>query len=147
MSIDTEAVRVKLVETLVPAFASAHPDAKINFENQPVEQDDDNGWIYVSVIPGATNRTSIGSRQNPGSVVRYCQYGIMQVQMVIKKDAGTRKLHQFADTIINTMNDLDWSMASGRLMTLNADRRTRGVVGGSYAMNVNIEWECTATLT
>lgn len=146
MAIDTDAVRVQLVDTLVPDFAAAHPLAKINYENTRLEQDDDNGWIYISVIPGDLVRRDIGSRAS-GNSAQYGQIGIMQVQMAIKKDGGTKILNEFADTIINSLIDRDWSIAGGRLMTLNGDRRVRGVIAGSYAMNVIIEWEYRTTLS
>lgn len=140
---NTDAVRTQLINTLVPAFASAHPTAVINYENQRLDQgadgDEGNGWIYVSVIPAGSKRKNL-SRTN----IQYCHNGIIQIQMGISKDKGTRKLHQFADTIINTMVDRDWNIEGGRLITFNADRRTRGVIGATYAMNVNISWEYTA---
>lgn len=146
MAMDTDAVRVKLVDTLVTPFAAAHPNAKINYENTRLEQDDDNGWIYISVIPGDLVRRDIGSRASGGSA-QYGQIGVMQVQMGIKKDGGTKTLHEFADTIINAMIDQDWSISGGRLMTLNGDRRVRGVIAGTYAMNVIIEWEYRTSLS
>jgi hypothetical protein len=146
MAMDTDAVRVQLVDTLVTDFAAAHPLAKINFENQRLEQDDTNGWIYVSIMPGDMVRRELGSRASGGST-QYGQLGIVQVQMAIKKDGGTKTLHEFADTIINSLVDRDWSISGGRLMTLNADRRVRGVVAGSYAMNVIIEWEYRTSLS
>jgi len=147
MAMDTEAVRVQLVDTLVADFAAAHPLAKINYENLRLDQDDDNGWIYISVIPGDLVRRNLGSRATSGNVANYSQFGIVQVQMAIKKDGGTRTLHQFADTIITSLQDRDWSISGGRLFTSNGDRRTRGIVAGSFAMNVNIEWEYHTSLS
>jgi hypothetical protein len=147
MAMDTDAVRVQLVDTLVTDFVAAHPLAKINFENQRLEQDESNGWIYVSIMPGDMVRKEIGSRATSGQSAQYSQFGIVQVQMAIKKDGGTKTLHAFADTIINSLVDRDWSISGGRLMTLNADRRVRGVIAGSYAMNVIIEWEYRTSLS
>lgn len=147
MTIDTDAIRVQLVDTLVPDFAAAHPSAKINFENQRLVQDETNGWIYISVMPGDMLRREIGSRASSGQSAQYGQIGIVQVQMGVKKDSGTKLLHEFADTIINSLLDRDWSISGGRLMTKNADRRVRGLVAGTYAMNVIIEWEYRTSLS
>lgn len=145
--IDSDEVRQKLVEVLEPAFSAAHPNSPINYENQPIAQDDVNGWIYVSVIPGKFMRKNIGSRNNTAQSASYCLHGIMQVQMAIQKDKGTRKLHQFADTLSMALVDQDWSIPNGRLLTKNADRRTRGVIEGTFAMNFNLEWEYHVTLS
>lgn len=97
MSRRTEAVRileyVKLhVETQVP----------VKYPNQPFTPPANFGaYVAVMIAPNNTVRESLGATQ-----AHICCYGILQFDIYVKTDTGTKRLDEIEDLLMDKFSDL-----------------------------------------
>lgn len=128
-------VREKVYQIFASEFAAEHPTVLQRFENQKFEQPNNVPWIYVSVLPGDSIRADIGTNQK-----NFYHYGAIQVQLMVPESTGTKQLHEMAWTAFRVLADRDWPLPEGKMTTYNCQRRTRGIIGGAYVMNVITEY-------
>jgi len=141
MSLDLDAVRAHLETQIITAMAAAHPNAKVNAENRPPQQDPINGWYHIAVIFGDVQRADISKNYR-----RFRQYGVVNVTLMVGKDRGTQLVNDMTATVLVSLLDKTWALNGGTLRTHSGERRTRGVISDTYAVNALMEFEYDFTV-
>lgn len=131
---DLASVHKLVFDTFKFEFGSRQPGVAMSFENQPFTQPKGQPWVHITLIPGEVKRKEISSAQ----VIRMC--GVVNVQLMVPQDQGTRKLHQMADAVVKIFGDRDFSLPDGRIITYGLEVRNRGLLNGFHCFSVQADY-------
>lgn len=132
--------REAIFETFKTEFGTAYPSTKVYFENQPFEQPKGAPWVSIAFLPNVSHRAALG----PGN--QFHHLGVLNVNVYVPENTGTKVMHQMGDKVFNILADREWSLAAGALTTYGCERRTRGATQGWYIHNVQCEFRLDASL-
>lgn len=126
----------KTIETyLSQQFVTKRPTVPMHFENTKFAKPTNSAWVYVTLIDGESVRANIG---NP---YQWKSTGVVNCQVLVPEDTGTRLCRSIIDDIFSILADRQIPMVpEGSITFCYAERRNRGTVGGWYAMNFVCEF-------
>lgn len=132
MSFDS--VRVAVTTTIQNELAPKAPDIPIHFENQKFKQPQ-GPWFYVAVIPGDGQRMEISSSR------RYRHFGVINMQVMVPQDVGTKLLNELTNIAFTVLADRSWVLPGGGRMTTHCcKRRNRGLLNGFLTYSIQVEY-------
>jgi hypothetical protein len=132
---DFSSVHKTLFDTFKYEFGVRQPDVPVGYENQPFDQPKGAPWAYITLVPGAVLRKEISSAQ----VMR--AHGVVNVQLMVPQDKGTRKLHQMAEAVTKIFADRDFPLADGKITTCDVEIRNRGLMHGFHTFSVQASYQ------
>jgi hypothetical protein len=133
MSLD--AVREHLTDVFKTGFGTAHPTIPVAWENQRFNRPANSAYVDFSVQFGAIVRANIGENG------RDRHHGLINVQLQVPEDTGTRLLNEMSQTVVDLLKHKAWSLgADGKLVTCNPDVRSRPNINGYACRAVMIEF-------
>lgn len=104
-------------------------------ENHPYPQPVNKEWVHVSFAPGRRFRTNIGT------LPKWRQLGLFQVNIMVPKDTGTDRCWQIVDWVIDSLSDKSYTLDDGEVVKLySADVFNRGVINGFFTVAVKFEF-------
>lgn len=131
----SDAVRVRIEQLLLAAFAAKRPGTPIGFENTKFDQPKGTPWVYVAYQPNQSRRMNIGTRR----VFRHM--GIVIISCMAPEDSGTKTINEIRDIAFNAVVDRSENLgADGYLKLCFAETRNRGMVNGWLAYSVQVEY-------
>jgi hypothetical protein len=132
---DFAALHKTMFDTFRHEFGARQPGVPVGYENQPFDQPKNAPWAYITLVPGEVGRKEVSSAQ----VMRIC--GVVNVQLMVPQDTGTRKLHEMAAAVVKIYGDRDFPLADGKVTTRNVEIRNRGLMHGFYTFSVQAEFK------
>jgi hypothetical protein len=132
MSFDS--VREAVFATFQDEMAVAQPGVAICYENQKFDQPS-GPWFYVAIVPGDSRRAEISSSR------AFFHYGIVNVQIMVPQDTGTKRLNELTQAAFNILADRNWALTGGgSLTTYCCKKRNRGLQNGFLTYNLQAEF-------
>lgn len=129
-----DAVRQTAYAVISSELAPRVPGIKICFENQKFDQPND-PWIYVALIPGDSQRMEVSSSR------LYRHHGLINVQIMVPQDKGTKVLHDVTQAVFEVLADRQWNLpGAGRMTTYCCKRRNRGLLNGFLTYSIQTEY-------
>ena len=135
-----EAARAAIFGTFKQEFGLAYPTTKVYYENQKFEQPVGQPWVSIAFIPNLSRRADIGT------VKHFKHEGVVNVNVMVPEDTGTKTMHEMADKVFTVLADRDWGIGDNKVTTYGVQRRSRGVVAGYYVHNIQCEFCLDASL-
>lgn len=120
------------IETLIQAeFGAAMPTVAMVFENTRREHPKEAPWIYTTIVEGKSRRVNIGAARQFGG------HGVVNVQIMVPENTGTKTLRRIGDAVFNILADRQLSMPGiGSITLCDVEKRGRPPVNGWLPMNV-----------
>ena len=119
-------------------FASGYSNTPIQFEDIPFAQPS-TAWVALTILSGAGINTSIGGTRQ---VQRFA--GIIQIDVYIPEDTGTKPARDIADLVDPIFNNAQFSFgSSGTITTFVPSYQTLGVENGWYHAVVSVAYQRT----
>jgi hypothetical protein len=130
-----DAVRAALEGAIQDQFMSAYPAVKVEFENVPFKPPVNAAWIKVNVIDNDAHRANIGNMQE----FKGC--GVVNIQIQAPENTGSKAAKDIRQALFDVLADRQIALpGGGSVTTYGAEKRTRGVLNGWYALALVISY-------
>jgi len=108
-------------------FAANFTALAIKWENQPFDIVNDTAYVALTILTGAGHQASLGGAS---ALQRYA--GVIQIDIYVPEDTGTKVAKQHADTIESIFRQVQFSAgSSGTIFTRTPSIKTLGTMAGS----------------
>lgn len=120
------------IETLIQdEFGTAMPSVEMVFENTRRDHPKQAPWIYVTIVEGKVFRANIGNAS------QFVACGVVNVQVMVPENTGTKTLRQIGDVVFNILADRQVALADlGSITFSEVDKRSRQPVNGWLPMSI-----------
>jgi len=131
------ATRTKIVSEFHTYMSVQNPGLAIVGDNQPYPVTPNDPWVHIAFVPSMRFRTNIGS------LPKWRQLGILNVNVMVPEDTGSDDAWGYVDDAIDALKDKSYELSgdAGRISVFNTDVQPRGILNGYWTVSVKTEFK------